>query len=145
MLLGMGLKGLVNGRDNWRLSALDSRQRALGDGQLRRARKALMDLALAMLDEKESKKRERRNSNGLLKEIHQIEKGARHMTGLVDSVHFSIVGATKNTSGTGGTGVGTVPKNGLDPLACQVREMFHKIMSCRTDGLELLCQGSRAE
>lgn len=36
------------------LRALDSNQRTVGEGQFRRARKALMDLALAMLDEKES-------------------------------------------------------------------------------------------
>lgn len=34
--------------------ALDSQQRAFGEGQFRRARKALMDMALAMLDEKGS-------------------------------------------------------------------------------------------
>ena len=42
------------------LSAMDSRQRMMGEGQFRRARKALMDLAIAiMLDEKESRGREK--------------------------------------------------------------------------------------
>ncbi|XLR44895.1 hypothetical protein HN51_028996 [Arachis hypogaea] len=36
------------------LSALGSNKRALNEGQFRRARKALMDLALAMLEEKDS-------------------------------------------------------------------------------------------
>ncbi|XP_060167798.1 protein BYPASS1-LIKE-like [Lycium barbarum] len=36
------------------VSALDSRQKMIGEGQLRRTRKSLMDLALVMLDEKES-------------------------------------------------------------------------------------------
>ena len=41
------------------LSAMDSRKRMMGEGQFRRARKALMDLAIAMLDEKESRGREK--------------------------------------------------------------------------------------
>ena len=41
------------------LSAMDSHQRMMGEGQFRRARKALMDLAIAMLDEKESRGREK--------------------------------------------------------------------------------------
>ncbi|KAK6916053.1 Protein ROH1-like [Dillenia turbinata] len=252
------------------LSALDSRQRVLGDGQLRRARKALVDLTLAMLDEKEggsafvfshrnrsfgrhnnakdhhrpghsrslswsvsrswsaakqlqsivnnlvppraneiattngfaisvftmtwvllfvlwaivaaipcqdrglqihfniphhfpwgspillmhdkimeeSKKREKRNSNGLLKEIHQIEIGARQMMDLVDSAHppLSEQQKTKVEQGVQELAlVCEVLQNGLDPLERHVREVFHRIMSCRTDGLELLGPGSSAE
>lgn len=36
------------------VSSLDSRQKMIGDGQLRRTRKSLMDLALVMLEEKET-------------------------------------------------------------------------------------------
>ncbi|KAK6118785.1 hypothetical protein DH2020_047476 [Rehmannia glutinosa] len=38
----------------------------------------------------ESKKRDRRNTCGLLKEIHDIEKCARHMNELTDSVQFPL-------------------------------------------------------
>ncbi|KAK6115663.1 hypothetical protein DH2020_007932 [Rehmannia glutinosa] len=38
----------------------------------------------------ESKKRDRRNSCGLLREIHEIEKCARHLNELTDSVQFPL-------------------------------------------------------
>lgn len=93
----------------------------------------------------ESKKRERRNSNGLLKEIYQMEKCIRQMTDLVDSIQFPLSEEQREEVERGVKELGIVfdaCKNGVDPLEREVREVFRKIMSCRTEGLELLNRGS---
>lgn len=93
----------------------------------------------------ESKKRERRNSNGLLKEIYQMEKCIRQMTDLVDSIQFPLSEEQREEVEKGVKELGMVfdaCKNGVDPLEREVREVFRKIMSCRTEGLELLNRGS---
>lgn len=93
----------------------------------------------------ESKKRERRNSNGLLKEIYQMEKCIRQMTDLVDSIQFPLSEEQREEVEKGVKELGMVfdaCKNGVDPLERDVREVFRKIMSCRTEGLELLNRGS---
>uniref|UniRef100_A0A5B7B288 Uncharacterized protein n=1 Tax=Davidia involucrata TaxID=16924 RepID=A0A5B7B288_DAVIN len=87
----------------------------------------------------ESKKRDRRNACGLLKEIHQIEKCARHMNELTDSVQFPL---TEEKEGDVRQRVGELGevfraiKDGLDPLERQVREVFHRIVRSRTEGLD---------
>uniref|UniRef100_A0A5B6YPV9 Uncharacterized protein n=1 Tax=Davidia involucrata TaxID=16924 RepID=A0A5B6YPV9_DAVIN len=89
----------------------------------------------------ESKKRERRNSNGLLKEIYQIEKCVRHLTDLVDSAQFPLTEVQKEEVEQRVQELAlvfNVCKNGLDPLERQVREVFRKIMNCRTEGIESL-------
>lgn len=90
----------------------------------------------------ESKKRERKNSVGLLKEIYQMEKSIHLVTDLVDSVNqFPLTEVQKEEVQTGVQDMSSVCnsfKNGLDPLERQLREMFRKIMSCRTEGLEIL-------
>lgn len=89
----------------------------------------------------ESKKRERRNSCGLLREIIQMERCASHMTDLVDSAHFPPTDELKNEVRQQVQDVALVCealKNGLDPLEHQVREVFRKIMNGRTEGLEFL-------
>lgn len=90
----------------------------------------------------ESKKRERKNSVGLLKEIYQMEKSINLVTDLVDSVNqFPLTAEQKEEVQTGVQEVSQVCntfKNGLDPLERQLREVFRKIMSCRTEGLEIL-------
>lgn len=89
----------------------------------------------------ESKKRERKNACGLLKEIHQIEKYARVMNELADSVHFPL---TEEKEGEVRQRVQEIAqvcdalKDGLDPLERQVREVFHRIVRSRTEGLETL-------
>lgn len=89
----------------------------------------------------ESKKRERKNACGLLKEIHQIEKCARVMNELADSVHFPL---TEEKEGEVRQRVQEVSqvcealKDGLDPLERQVREVFHRIVRSRTEGLDSL-------
>ncbi len=89
----------------------------------------------------ESRKRERRNSNGLLKEIYQVERCARHMTDLVDTVQFPLAEQQKIEVDQGVQELALICeafKNGLDPLERQVRDVFHRIMKCRSEGLEFL-------
>ncbi|KAF7127588.1 hypothetical protein RHSIM_Rhsim11G0132900 [Rhododendron simsii] len=93
----------------------------------------------------ESKKRERRNSNGLLKEIYQMEICIRQMTDLVDSIQFPLTEEQREEVEKGVNELGMVfdaCKNGLNPLEREVRDVFRKIMSCRTEGLELLSRGN---
>ncbi|GFY89186.1 ROH1, putative [Actinidia rufa] len=95
----------------------------------------------------ESKKRDRRNSNGLLKEIYQIEKCIAHMTDLLDSIQFPLAEERKEEVETGVQELALVfyaSKNGLDPLEQELREVFRKIMSLRTEGLEFLNRGTSA-
>lgn len=89
----------------------------------------------------ESKRRGRKNSNGLLKEIHQIGKRARHMTELADTVQFPL---TEEQESEVRRGVQEMMqlcdtlKADLDPLERQVREVFHRIVRSRTEGLDCL-------
>ncbi|KAK6131449.1 hypothetical protein DH2020_034815 [Rehmannia glutinosa] len=87
----------------------------------------------------ESKKRDRRNACGLLKEIHDIEKCARHMNELTDSVQFPLTEKKEIEVRQRVQEVGMVfeaIKDGLDPLERQVREVFHRIVRSRTEGLD---------
>lgn len=89
----------------------------------------------------ESKKRERRNSSGLLKEIYQIEITTRHLTDLVDSAQFPLTEKHKMEVEQDLKELKLVLeafKDGLDPLECLVREVFQKIVICRTEGLDSL-------
>lgn len=96
----------------------------------------------------ESKKRERRNSSGLLKEIHQIEMTTRHLTDLVDSAQFPLSEEQKMEVEQDLNELKLVFegfRDGLDPLERQVREVFRKIMTCRTEGLDSLGMSSYTE
>ncbi|XP_057451149.1 protein ROH1-like [Lotus japonicus] len=95
----------------------------------------------------ESKKRERRNSNGLLKEIYQVELNSRHMTDLVDSAQFPLTEEQKMEVEQDLkvlVDVCEAFRGGLDLLEHQVREVFRKIMTCRTEGLDYLATSSHA-
>lgn len=86
----------------------------------------------------EAKKRERKNSNGLLKELFQAEKCTLHITDMVDSAQFPLTSEQKEEVGQAVqelTQICEVFKNGLDPLERQVREVFRRIMNCRNEGL----------
>ncbi|XP_027365509.1 UPF0496 protein 4-like [Abrus precatorius] len=96
----------------------------------------------------ESKKRERKNSCGLLKEIYQIEKCARVMNELADSVHFPLSEEKEREVRQRVEEVSLVCdalKDGLDPLERQVREVFHRIVRSRTEGLDSFGRPSNAE
>ena len=96
----------------------------------------------------ESKKRDRKNACGLLREIHQIEKCARVMNELADSVHFPLteekdVEVRQRVQEV--SQVCDALKDGLDPLERQVREVFHRIVRSRTEGLDSLGRQNHAE
>lgn len=89
----------------------------------------------------ESKKRGRRDSNGLLKEIYQVEKCINRITDLVDSAQSPLTEEQREDIRDGMQELSLfceVCKTELDPLERRLREVFRKIMSCRTEGLDLL-------
>ncbi|KAH6766972.1 hypothetical protein C2S52_017955 [Perilla frutescens var. hirtella] len=94
----------------------------------------------------ESKKRDRRNSCGLLKEIYQIEKCVHQLTDLVDAAQFPLSDELKGEVKENVNELSLACeacKTGLDPLERKIRETFRKIMACRSEGLEFL--GSATE
>lgn len=99
----------------------------------------------------ESKRRgEHKNasSNGLLREIYQLERCARQATDLVDSVQFPLADdqvAEIDRTVDEVRAVYEAFHAGLDPLERQVREVFRKIMACRTEGLDILNRGNALE
>ncbi|KAL6962500.1 Protein roh1d [Sarracenia purpurea var. burkii] len=96
----------------------------------------------------ESKKRDRRNACGLLKEIREIEIIARHMNELSDSVQFPLTKEKAEEVRKRVEELGKVleaVKSGLDPLECQVREVFHRIVRSRTEGLDSFGRGNHPE
>lgn len=87
----------------------------------------------------ESKKRDRRNATGLLKEIHDIEKCARFMNEITDSVQFPITEERERELKERVEEVRVLYEainNGLDPLERLVREVFHRIVRSRTEGID---------
>lgn len=89
----------------------------------------------------ESKRRARKNSCGLMREIHQIEKCARVMNELADSLQFPLTeekGKEVRQRMQDLSHVCEALKDGLDPLERQVREVFHRIVRSRTEGLDSL-------
>ncbi|CAI9304312.1 unnamed protein product [Lactuca saligna] len=97
----------------------------------------LFFLQARILDE--SKKRERKNSPGLLTEIQQMEKSINFISDLIDSVHqFPLTEEQQKEVKDGVEELSLVCslcKNGLDTLDCKLREVFRKIMYCRTEAL----------
>ncbi|CAA0841751.1 Protein of unknown function (DUF793 [Striga hermonthica] len=88
----------------------------------------------------ESKKRERRNTCGLLREISDVEKCARFMNELMrDFTNFPLDEKKEREVRSRVREVGLVYegiKEGLDPLERSVREVFRRIVRVRTDGLD---------
>ncbi|KAF3445506.1 hypothetical protein FNV43_RR10682 [Rhamnella rubrinervis] len=96
----------------------------------------------------ESKRRDRKNVCGLLLEIHQIEKCSRVMSELTDSVQFPLteekdVEVRQRVNEL--SQVCEAIKDGLDPLERQVREVFHRIVRSRTEGLDYLGRANHSE
>lgn len=93
----------------------------------------------------ESKSRERRNACGLLREIHEMEKCARHLNELADCVQFPLTEEREREVKQRVEEVGIVyesVKSELDPLEYQVREVFHRIVRSRTEGLDSVGRGN---
>uniref|UniRef100_A0A1J3IV94 UPF0496 protein 4 n=1 Tax=Noccaea caerulescens TaxID=107243 RepID=A0A1J3IV94_NOCCA len=89
----------------------------------------------------ESKRRDRKNCCGLLKEIDRIEKSSRLMNELIDSIHFPLseqkeVEVKERVEEL--VQVHQALKNGLDPFERKVREVFHRIVRSRTESLDSL-------
>lgn len=106
----------------------------------------MMSLHERIIDE--SKRRDRKNACGLLKEIHQIEKCSRIMSELADSVQFPLAEdkeAEVRQRVQDLSQVCEALKNGLDPLERQVREVFHRIVRSRTEGLDSLGRTNYSE
>ncbi|CAD6261596.1 unnamed protein product [Miscanthus lutarioriparius] len=89
----------------------------------------------------ESKKKERKNSCGLLKEIHQIELSSRHLMEITDAAEFPLH-EDKDTqvreAAQDLVQLCETIKEGLDPLEREVRQMFHRIVRTRTEILDCL-------
>ncbi|KAL7117728.1 hypothetical protein ACP275_03G091400 [Erythranthe tilingii] len=87
----------------------------------------------------ESKKRERRNACGLLKDIRDVEVCARSMMNdLADSVRFPLTEEKEREVRERVDEIESVYqgiKDGLDPLEKGVREVFHRIVRSRNEGL----------
>ncbi|KAL8153468.1 hypothetical protein V2J09_011228 [Rumex salicifolius] len=87
----------------------------------------------------ESKKKDRKNSCGLLKEIYSIEKWVTQMSELMDSLEFPIVGDKEEEIRNKVLEIRDVYetlKGKLGPLECQVRQVFHMIVTSRIQGLD---------
>lgn len=87
----------------------------------------------------ESKRKDKRNSSGLLKEMTQIEKSGRHLLELLDVIQFPMVEEKEMEVRQEAEELAQVCdaiKQGLNPMEKQVREVFHRIVRSRTDGLE---------
>ena len=87
----------------------------------------------------ESKKRERKNCCGLLREIQEIEKCSRGMNELADSLEFPLIEEKEEEVRVKVEDVVKVCeglKDELDPLERQVREVFHRIVCGRMEGLD---------
>ncbi|EXC19889.1 hypothetical protein L484_017866 [Morus notabilis] len=96
----------------------------------------------------ESKRRDRRNSCGLLKEIHEIEKCSRVMSELCDSVSFPISEEKEKEVRQRVQELSIIVealRYGLDPLERQVRDVFHRIVRSRTEGLDSLGRANYSE
>ncbi|KAL3641114.1 hypothetical protein CASFOL_016082 [Castilleja foliolosa] len=93
----------------------------------------------------ESKRRDRRNVCGLLREIRDVERCARIMNELTDFVNFPLTEEKEREVRSRVREVGFVyegVKEGLDPLERLVREVFRRIVRIRTDGLDSIAQGN---
>lgn len=96
----------------------------------------------------ESKKRDRKNACGLLKEIYQTEKWTRSMNDLLDSLQFPLSVEKEAEVRERVVELKQVfesLRDGLQPLERQVREVFHRIVRSRTEGLDSLGRGGNAE
>jgi len=89
----------------------------------------------------ESKRKERRNSNGLLKEIHQIDKSSHLLLELLEGLELP-VGEEKESELKNGVRemkmVCDSLNKGLEPLEKQIREVFHRIVRSRTESMDSL-------
>jgi hypothetical protein len=96
----------------------------------------------------ESKKRDRRNACGLLREIYLMDKCTKVLADLADSVQFPLSEEKEAEVRLKVQELGhvcDVMKEGLDPLERQVRGVFHRIVHSRTEGLDSLGRANHSD
>ncbi|XP_062197669.1 protein BYPASS1-LIKE-like [Phragmites australis] len=96
-------------------------------------------LALQERLTEEGKRKDRRNSCGLLKEIHALEKCAQRLAEAIDAATVPLTGereAEVREAAAELAAVCAAMKDGLEPLDRQVREVFHRIVRSRMEGLD---------
>ncbi|XP_047085119.1 protein ROH1-like [Lolium rigidum] len=84
----------------------------------------------------EGKRKDRRNSCGLLKEIHALEKCVQRLAEAIDAAAIPLSWESKaevREAAAELAAVCTTMKDGLEPLGRQVREVFHRIARSRTE------------
>nr|ACG41487.1 hypothetical protein [Zea mays] len=96
-------------------------------------------LALQERLAEEGKRKDRRNSCGLLREIHALEKCAQRLAEAIDAAPVPLTGereAEVREAAAQLAAACSAMKDGLDPLERQVREVFHRIVRSRMEGLD---------
>ncbi|KAF0889218.1 hypothetical protein E2562_022470 [Oryza meyeriana var. granulata] len=87
----------------------------------------------------EGKRKDRRHSCGLLKEIHVLEKSTHKLTEAIDAAPIPLFGdreADVREAAAELAAVCAAMRDGLEPLERQVREVFHRIVRSRVEGLD---------
>ncbi|XP_040385498.1 protein ROH1-like [Oryza brachyantha] len=87
----------------------------------------------------EGKRKDRRNSCGLLKEIHVLEKSTQKLAEAIDAAPIPLFGdreADVREAAAELAAVCAAMRDGLEPLERQVREVFHRIVRSRVEGLD---------
>ncbi|WVZ88473.1 hypothetical protein U9M48_034990 [Paspalum notatum var. saurae] len=96
-------------------------------------------LALQERLAEEGKRKDRRHSSGLLKEIHSLEKSSQKLAEAIDAAPIPLFGdreADVREAAAELAAVCDAMRDGLEPLERQVREVFHLIVRSRVDGLD---------
>jgi hypothetical protein len=89
-------------------------------------------LALQERLAEEGKRRDRRTSPGLLREIHSLEKSARRLAAAIDGDRQAEI----RDAAADLAAVCAAIKDEADPLERQIREVFHRIVWSRMEGLD---------
>ncbi|KAL6642310.1 hypothetical protein ACP70R_020491 [Stipagrostis hirtigluma subsp. patula] len=87
----------------------------------------------------EGKRKDRRHSSGLLKEINSLEKSMQKLAEAIDAAPIPLFGDRETDVREAAAelaAVCTAMRDGLEPLERQVREVFHRIVRSRVDGLD---------
>ncbi|XP_051185729.1 protein BYPASS1-LIKE-like [Lolium perenne] len=87
----------------------------------------------------EGKRKDRRSSCGLLKEIHVLEKSTQKLADAIDAAPIPLFGDREvdvREAAAELAAVCAAMRDGLEPLEKQVREVFHRIVRSRVEGLD---------